>query len=47
MSKKLLAYLTILGIALGAVAASRDLARDAEPIETQGCCASFTDDSTN
>lgn len=47
MSRKLIAYLAILGIALGAVAASRDLARDAQPIETKGCCAAFTDDRTN
>lgn len=38
MLKKLLAYLTILGIGLGVVAAGRDLARDAKPIHPDGCC---------
>lgn len=38
MLKKLLAYLIVLGIGLGVVAAGRDLARDVKPIHPDSCC---------
>lgn len=45
MLKKLLAYLAVLVLALGAVAANKSFAQDAKPIEQAGCCASLSQDT--
>ncbi len=44
MLKKLAAYLVVLGLALGVVAANRGLAQDVKPIQERVCCADSSDD---